>query len=373
MFASFPRIAAAPGPASPLGEITGVARTKSHRPGAALRRVLNRAGFTLVELLVVIAIIGVLVALLLPAIQAAREAARRSSCLNNVRQIALGTLNYESTFGELPRGTNNEIGQSRNGYTWYDDYTWFTFILPYLEGDNAFRGFDMSKTFLGNHHEQARAFYVSMFDCPSDTASEVYNQPGDGDPTNNNDPFNRYYYNYVANYGNSGTGQSQFVTYPGSDRVIFGGAPFTYGKPVKLSEITDGLSNTLAFSELIKSKDEISGAGHDWLGSMGDISIGRGAHAFTGLWPPNAPNPDVIEWRCPDDPGIVCDDSLYPDAAAVSASIPNKINRSARSFHPGGVNAARVDGSTTFYSNDTDRFVWRALSTAAGGETVDSP
>jgi prepilin-type N-terminal cleavage/methylation domain-containing protein len=327
----------------------------------------RRGGFTLVELLVVIAIIGVLVALLLPAVQAAREASRRAQCTNHLRQIALGALNYESAFHALPKGTNNAVGQSRGGNTWYDDYTWYAFILPYLEGDAAFRGFDLKKPYLGNHHENARAFYMSMFDCPSDEESRVYNQPGDG-ILNNNDPWNRYYYNYVANYGNTGTGQALRVTYPGPDRVSFGGAPFTYGVPVDLKEITDGTSNTLFFSELIKSKGQISKTSHDWLGSMGDITIGRGAHAFTGLWPPNSPTPDVIEWLCPDDLGIVCDDTKHPDHASVNVTIPPDINRSARSFHPGGVNAARVDGSTAFYGSETDVSVWRALSTSAGND-----
>lgn len=341
------------------------------KTNAELRRraaTTSRKGFTLVELLVVIAIIGVLVALLLPAIQAAREAARRSSCLNNLRQIALGALNYETAFNELPRGTHNEVGKSRNGFTWYDDYTWFTFILPYLEGNNAFRGFDMKKTFLGNHHESARAFYMSMFDCPSDLQSQVYNQPGDGNPGNNNDPFNRYYYNYVANYGNTGTGQPAAVTFPGPDRLRFGGAPFTFGKPIPLKEITDGTSNTLLFSETIKSKDDIAGTGHDWFGSMGDISIGRGAHSFCGTWPPNTNVPDIIEWRCPDDVGIVCDDTRHPDHAVVNVTIPTDINRSARSFHVGGVIAASVDGSARFFGNETDVFAWRALSTSAGDD-----
>ncbi len=360
-----------------LGFEHGIA-LQSKRNFAGCHKTMQRrthvcAAFTLVELLVVIAIIGVLVALLLPAVQAAREAARRTSCLNNLKQIALGTLNYEAANRGLPKGTNNAVGQSRNGLVWYDDYTWFTFILPYLEGDNAFNGFDMKQTYLGNHHEQARAFYLPMFDCPSDTQDHVYNQPGDGNSANNNDPFNRYYYNYVANYGNTGTGQALNVTYPGPDRIVFGGAPFTYGKPIALEEITDGTSNTLVYSELIKSKGEIPGTGHDWLGSMGDISIGRGAHAFSGVWPPNSPTPDVIEWRCSDAPGIVCDDTLYPDAAAVNTQIPTRINRSARSFHSGGVNAARVDGSTGFYSDDIDRFVWRALSTSAGSEVSIDP
>jgi prepilin-type N-terminal cleavage/methylation domain-containing protein len=339
------------------------------RTGQAMRR---RNAFTLVELLVVIAIIGVVVALLLPAVQAAREAARRSSCMNNGRQISLAALNYESAFRELPKGTNNAVGQSRGGNTWYDDYTWFVFILPYMEGDAAFKGFDMKKPFLGAHHEAARAFYIPMFDCPSDQQGRIYNQPGDGNPSNNNDALNRYYYNYVANLGNTGTGQAAVVIAPVRERVEFGGAPFAYGRAIGLKEITDGTSNTLMFSELIKSKGEIAGSGNDWLGSMGDISIGRGSHGFSALWPPNSPTADIIEWKCPTDVGIVCDDTRYPDHAVVNTRIPDDINRSARSFHAGGVTATRADGSTGFYSDDADRFVWRALGTSAGDEGLNA-
>ena len=345
-----------------------IASPVEHPDGSKRRRRVT--AFTLVELLVVIAIIGVLVALLLPAIQAAREAARRSSCLNNLRQVALGSLNYESTFKNLPKGTENEVGKGRAGLQWYDDYTWATYILPYLEGAAAYSGFDMDKNYLGGHHEQARGFYLSMYDCPSDVESKIYNQPGDGNPANANDPFNRYYYNYVANYGNTGTGQAATVIVPVRDRVEFGGAPFRYGTAVGLKEISDGTSNTLLFSETIKSKGEIAGVGHDWFGSLGDIFIGRGAHAFSALWPPNTPVKDIIEWRCPDDEGIVCDDNVYPDASVVSSSIPNDINRSARSFHSGGVNAAHVDGSVNFYSDDVDPLVWCALSTSAGSEAI---
>jgi len=327
-------------------------------------------GFTLVELLVVIAIIGVLVALLLPAVQAAREAARRNSCANNLKQISLGSLNYESTFGTLPKGTFSEIAAplvpGRLTTAWFDDYTWATYILPYLEQGNAVSAFDFRKSFLGRHHEQARRFYVSIYDCPSDLERQILCQQGNS-ATINDDPHNRYYYNYVANLGNTGSGQPAEVTIGSSDTVVFGGSPFPYGIAVPLARITDGTSNTLMFSETIKSKGPPEGQTHYWLGSLGDITIGRGAHGFTGLHPPNSGVKDLIEWLCPTDEGIVCETGrANPN---LRGGIDDILNRSARGFHSGGVNAARVDGSVQFYSDGTDKWVWRALSTSAGGET----
>lgn len=331
-------------------------------------RIVNRKkdpqnGFTLVELLVVIAIIGILVALLLPAVQAAREAARRNSCLNALKQISLGALNYESTQSELPLGTKNEVGGRVDGLTWHDNFTWASYILPYLEEGNAVDLYDFDKSNSDPVNRPARMTYIPLYDCPSDEQGEIYNQP-------NSSNWNRYYYNYVANYGNTGNGQPERVVIS-REVTNFGEAPFTFGKAVRLSKVSDGTSNTLMFSECIKSKTAVP-PDNDWFGSMGDVMIGRGAHAFTGLWPPNSSVADLIEWECPIDNGFegICKPAGPHTIVNGSNPYPANLNRSARSFHPGGVNAARVDGSASFFSDDTDRFLWRALSSAAGEETI---
>jgi len=126
----------------------------------------RQLGFTLVELLVVIAIIGVLVALLLPAVQAAREAARRCSCLNNISQLALAVHNYEFSAEHLPAGTINPEGPIRSEPEG-QHVSWLVQILPYLEQNNAYRLFDQSAGAYARVNSDVRALPVDLFVCPS--------------------------------------------------------------------------------------------------------------------------------------------------------------------------------------------------------------
>jgi len=126
----------------------------------------KRFAFTLVELLVVIAIIGVLVALLLPAVQAAREAARRCSCLNNISQLALGVHNYEFSTERLPSGTINPEGPIRSEPEG-QHVSWLVQILPYVEMNNAYRLFDQSAGAYARVNSEVRALTVRLFVCPS--------------------------------------------------------------------------------------------------------------------------------------------------------------------------------------------------------------
>ena len=201
-----------------------------------------RRAFTLVELLAVIAIIGILVALLLPAIQAAREAARRTSCKNNLKQIGLAVANFESTRGYLPAGADWEAGKIARGSA-------LIFILPYLEDNAIYDAFDFKKddvddaVFPGTD-QRVGSTQISIYECPSDS-HEIVSWP---------------LHNYSASRGPTDLANNpdcacdfpwrDFAMAPDGDHRNFAG-PFTrLGTKIKLRQITDGMSQTIFFGEI---------------------------------------------------------------------------------------------------------------------------
>lgn len=314
----------------------------------------SRKGFTLVELLVVIAIIGILVGLLLPAVQAAREAARRMSCSNNLKQIGLAMQNHHDALGGLPASDYNAGG---------DWGTWQVGILPYMEQSTLFNLYQGYRTGRGLN-TTAAVSYSHVNNRPV-TTSTIPNLrcPSDGDSTTTTAPAfsNITKHNYVVNAGN--TNRMQGLTPRGSplNGVVFAGAPFIrngrnafnnpMGPVIKFANITDGLSNTLMASELIRG--ELTDLrGFTWWGP------GAVFHAFNQ---PNSPSPDQFQFAsyCNNLPrkGLPCIQAAEHQAAA-------------RSRHTGGVQAVLCDGSVRFFTNSISLSVWRDYSTSQGGEVV---
>lgn len=338
---------------------------------------VSRSGFTLVELLVVIAIIGILVGLLLPAVQAAREAARRMQCSNNLKQIGLATHMYLDTYTQrFPAGSyHGTMG------------TWLVTLLPFVEQTalrNLYQNHGGVESFRtgGKRYGHADNLVVtrqqmSVYTCPSDrvTASPSIIS-------------GITFHNYVANYGNTTRGRlSPYGTNPDGSANVWGGAPFIeYIGPntgnwanyyswihtdlgklkfvVKLGDIVDGTTNTVAFSECVQ-------------GSSGDLSgfawWGGGAH-FETLLPPNTSQPDVVEQSCANPP----QDKLNPPCVVRAAASGNVVTtgaetHAARSRHVGGVQAVMCDGSVHFISSSIDLFTWRSLGSAAGAEVASLP
>ena len=304
------------------------------------QRTLN--GFTLVELLVVIAIIGILVALLLPAIQAARESARRAQCMNNMKQIGIAMQLYVDTHKELPAGAKGCC---------YG--TWANYILPHLEQADVAKLWKDGKLYNSSVNWDFIQRRVPDYTCPSDTPAT--SSIACAVPIPN--------HNYAANYGNTVYGQHDFQT------VTFEGSPFgnalnpdpngnrPYLGQVSFKQLTDGLSHTLLVSEIVQGQSE------DLRGRILGYSDGG---AFTGWNTPNAALPDIMPQGCNPAPG----DQLNPPCAIQPGTVTsNPRYLASRSRHPGGVNSLLADGSVQFYNDSIELQVWRALTSTQGGET----
>lgn len=321
----------------------------------------KKRGFTLVELLVVIAIIGVLVALLLPAVQAAREAARRSSCSNNLKQIALAVHNYGDVHSQaFPAGEYQ--------CCWG---TWLVGIMPYIEQKTMFdnyKYFGSIQNQAGNNYAQTDAatryggamnlpvtrIQVKTYSCPSDSITA---SPG---------IFNGVtFHNYVANHGNTTLGrQAVFGTWTdGTTPNRFGGAPFIYigawnsnPSATRFQDVFDGMSNTMAFSETVQGRD----------GDLRGFAWWKGGAHFETYLPPNASAPDQQE------SGSYCKPAnpLNPPCSTANPTTALPENIGARSRHPGGVQAAMLDGAVKFVPNTINLDIWRAVSTMGGKEPI---
>lgn len=349
----------------------------------------QNAGFTLVELLVVIAIIGVLVALLLPAVQAAREAARRGQCLNNQKQLSLSFLNYESSKKGLPPMAkfwwDKATGSQEKGYLdvypagpggWYDDHGWYLAVMPYMEQAGLSNLASPQKSFSDAANLAARTAFVPMHQCPTDIGL----QRNEWDVAT----WARVRSNYVVNAGNTVYGQHDLPN------VLFAGAPFQPRKITPLKNISDGTSNTLMTTEVRVLPESAT-----WGGPYSDAQTALGGQVFTGWNPPNSSAADALcrqgEWMNAVRDGFIQQGMPLPLEATESKAGEVTLGRlageatqdskghkqqhiAARSHHAGGVNGSRCDGSVKFYSDGVDPLLWRALSSAAGEETVsDTP
>jgi prepilin-type N-terminal cleavage/methylation domain-containing protein/prepilin-type processing-associated H-X9-DG protein len=320
-----------------------------------------RTAFTLVELLVVIAIIGVLVALLLPAVQTAREAARRSQCQNNLKQTSLAVLNYEDVYRVLPGG------MGRYGCCWG---TWQVRLLPYIEHAALaaiYRNSDGNDA-TGIRYRVAPNLTVTQsriktWTCPSD----VPNAPNGGITSHNyvvNFGNTSYYHEPINNGGvNIEYGGSPFIAYPGGlatgdDGPVNASEAMTftriYGRPVRMAEITDGTSNTLMLSETIQGR-LTDLRGYSWWGNAG---------GFTTFSTPNSTSPDVLTGgTC-----VTSDPRNPPCTTTSTVARPRMIV--ARSRHPSGVQVSFCDGHIAFMPNNVSFITWNAMGTSQGGDTI---
>ena len=281
----------------------------------------NRRGFTLIELLVVIAIIGVLIALLLPAVQSAREAARRSQCVNNLKQIALASLNYESSYGSLPPG-NIPAPDPESGTRWYTGVNSFAFILGFIEQGAMLGAYNYEVSMRASSNITAAATNFNVYWCPSDPEVSTLI------------PVNNWYHgqsafpnftqaarSYVANRGTYFMTDFRYnLQDPCYDSVRRTATGVIYeNSSTKLAEIRDGTSNTFMYSE----------AAFEKLKPAWRKNWNRWWHSG---WMEDA----FFDTTAPiNHPGVPDDDYRFTTTHASSN-------------HPGGANFAFCDGSVRF-------------------------
>ncbi|MCG8450769.1 MAG: DUF1559 domain-containing protein [Pirellulales bacterium] len=307
-------------------------------------------GFTLVELLVVIAIIGTLVGLLLPAVQAARESARRSQCQNNLKQIGLALLNYESSRDSLP--PMGGTGLTPNGETIGDDFSWQIQILPYSEEASIYDRLNQNnwrRGYAGEAPENKEVFVdhtISTHICPSSDMEQI-------DTTGSGTGMPRPFYTGIHGSGRtelpSGAETEGFASEVSGDSLglISDRGAFQRNNAVRLSQITDGASNTLMVGEQSDFLFHVGGG----LGESEDDYYFDGRSDCTHTLMMGFANGDTRIFNTtvllyPINHRDTADDGILGNCGR---------NRPLTSPHPGGVLAVLVDGSVQFLSNDTNQ------------------
>jgi prepilin-type N-terminal cleavage/methylation domain-containing protein/prepilin-type processing-associated H-X9-DG protein len=287
----------------------------------------TRRGFTLVELLVVIAIIGALVALLLPAVQAAREAARASQCKNNLKQLGLAAHQYHDIMGRLPAGW---IANQPEGIP---GWGWSAALLPYLEQRNLDESIKRQLPIADAANQQARETVIPVLLCASDPHPKVFTIFGGADAGDEEEAF--------ATNVDAGTplfrlARSNYVGVFGTSEIeqvpAAGEGVFFFLSRIRFAEITDGLSNTLMVGE-------------------------RGTRQGSSVWA------GVVEGA----------NEAMARVVGVGDHVPNDPHHhfdDFASFHPGGVHFLYADGSVQRINNQIHIVVYQALCTRSGGEST---
>jgi prepilin-type N-terminal cleavage/methylation domain-containing protein len=313
-----------------------------------------RAGFTLVELLVVIAIIGILVALLLPAVQSAREAARRAQCQSNIRNAALAVLNYESTKKTLPNGMTFDplLASSVHRLSKYGP-NWIIDVLPYLEEQPLYNSFDLSKPINDNtapldtnRNRIARGAVIPVLLCPSDENNRVLYSGTNGSPHGGN--WGRT--NYAASagtcdiYPGRATGPTSTEWKDNRRRGVMGP-----NVGLALRRITDGTSKTIMLGELRVGLTDKDARGVWALGHAGaSLLAGYG-------WEGDDNGPNVCNPYADDVYSDICTSAIATAACMTCDTVGNYFaQQTVRSVHIDGAFLAMCDGSVTFISDDVE-------------------
>ena len=319
----------------------------------------SRRGFTLVELLVAIAIIAVLLLIMLPAMQAVREAARKTTCRNNLRQIGLGLANYHTDHRKFPPFLINRKGNPQRISDEDKGANWLVHLLPYLEQGSLYDEWDRR---IPANENPGRSTEVALFKCPSDSNStENFCNYAGGEWARGNYGMNVSPCSFNASSGDSGAR---------SRLGGFGGVNYS----TRMASFKDGTSHTVAVDELRAglNPEDIRGS---W--AMPGLSAGTSA-LFGDAGTPNARGGNADDMENCEAAGLAGDSSRGMGCFESKSTA----QMAARSAHRGGVHVLMVDGSVRFVHDDVESKaekdkcgsgplgVWQAIHTRAGGEHI---
>lgn len=350
------------------------------------RRGFGCSAFTLVELLVVIAIIGVLVSLLLPAVQAARAAARRSQCKNNIRQVGLAVLNYESSQNELPVFMSwfNDPNSTAEPARFELGPNWIIAILPFLEQQNTFDQFDNNFAITDPRNELPRSTQIPALLCPEDANNNSLNFSGVSTQTEI----------FGNNWGRGNYGANAGLRYTPRDQAQVESWRENYWSEEKfrgvlatgfnstLAQVVDGTSNTILLAEIRAGVVEFDNRGTWAMGGATPSGI-----AASG-WFGDDNGPNNLEAQGDDVTGCLDIQNSFGRGKGQAELVRQKMGCSTfgdnwqqapRSLHNGGVHVCMVDGSVQFISDDIEVSqnnqcctTWDRLNLAADGQVLDS-
>ncbi len=328
-------------------------------------------GFTLIELLVVITIIGILISLLLPAVQAAREAARRLQCMNNLKQMGLALQNYHAAIGAFPPGYKSTVGPSDPADDKGPGWGWAALMLPYLEQTNVYNQIRFDKDIADPLNAAIRMTSLTAFLCPADDGDPTFNINKLGDSTPDystpltdsaGNPVAVARSSYVGVFGNPeiswdpGYLATDLDPVTGEDRR---GSKhrgmFCRNTPVRMADVPDGTSHTLFVGER-----SMNLASATWTGSVTGGQVPPRTNGPSGFGPEGAPV--LILGHTGD---------VYDDPPHTPNNHVNHVD-DFWSRHTTGANFLYVDGSVHSITDSIDPRVWWALGTRAGNEANDS-